>query len=83
VVLHQPAGRGKGAIPDLILQADELVRVRNQLEAILANHSGQSVEKLRHDTDRDHVLTAEAAHEYGIVDQVILHRPGMPAFENA
>jgi ATP-dependent Clp protease protease subunit len=83
VVLHQPAGRGQGAIPDLILQADELVRVRNQLETILASHSGQSVEKLRHDTDRDHVLTAEAAHEYGIVDQVILYRPGMAAFENA
>jgi ATP-dependent Clp protease protease subunit len=83
VVLHQPAGRGQGAIPDLILQADELVRVRNQLEMILASHSGQSVEKLRHDTDRDHVLTAETAHEYGIVDQVILYRPGMAAFENA
>jgi ATP-dependent Clp protease protease subunit len=83
VVLHQPAARGQGTIPDLILQADELVRVRNQLEEILASHSGQSVEKLRHDTDRDHVLTAEAAHEYGIVDQVILYRPGMPAFENA
>jgi ATP-dependent Clp protease protease subunit len=83
VVLHQPAGRGQGAIPDLILQADELVRVRNQLEAILASHSGQSVEKLRHDTDRDHVLTAEAAHEYGIVDQVILYRPGTAVFENA
>ena len=83
VVLHQPAARGQGTIPDLILQADELVRVRNQLEEILASHSGQSVEKLRHDTDRDHVLTAEAAHEYGIVDQVILYRPGMAAFENA
>ncbi len=83
VVLHQPAGRGQGAIPDLILQADELVRVRSQLETILASHSGQSVEKLRHDTDRDHVLTAEAAREYGIVDQVILQRPGMAVFENA
>jgi ATP-dependent Clp protease protease subunit len=83
VVLHQPAGRGQGTIPDLILQADELVRVRAQLESILASHSGQTVERLRHDTDRDHVLTAEAAREYGIVDQVILHRPGMPIFENA
>jgi ATP-dependent Clp protease protease subunit len=83
VVLHQPAGRGQGTIPDLILQADELVRVRSQLETILATHTGQSVEQLRHDTDRDHVLTAEAAREYGVVDQVILHRPGVPLFENA
>jgi ATP-dependent Clp protease protease subunit len=83
VVLHQPAGRGQGTIPDLILQADELVRVRSQLESLLASHTGQSVERLRHDTDRDHVLTAEAAHEYGVVDQVIRHRPGVPLFENA
>jgi ATP-dependent Clp protease protease subunit len=83
VVLHQPAGRGQGTIPDLILQADELVRVRSQLESILASHTGQSVERLRHDTDRDHVLTAEAAREYGVVDQVIRHRPGVPLFENA
>jgi ATP-dependent Clp protease protease subunit len=82
VVLHQPAGRGQGAIPDLILQADELVRVRSQLESILADHTGQTVEQLRHDTDRDHVLTAEASREYGIVDQVIRHRPGVPLFEN-
>jgi ATP-dependent Clp protease, protease subunit len=83
VVLHQPAGRGQGTIPDLILQADELVRVRSQLEAILASHTGQSVEQLRHDTDRDHVLTAEAAREYGVVDQVILERPGVALFANA
>ncbi|WP_112246264.1 ClpP family protease [Kribbella monticola] len=82
VVLHQPGGRGQGAIPDLILQADELVRVRSQLETILAAHTGQSVEQLRHDTDRDHVLSAQAAHEYGIVDQVIRHRPGVALFEN-
>jgi ATP-dependent Clp protease protease subunit len=83
VVLHQPAGRGQGTIPDLILQADELVRVRSQLETILATHTGQSVEQLRHDTDRDHVLTAEAAREYGVVDHVIRHRPGVALFENA
>ncbi|TDU88734.1 ATP-dependent Clp protease protease subunit [Kribbella voronezhensis] len=83
VVLHQPAGRGQGAIPDLILQADELVRVRNQLESILATHTGQSLERLRHDTDRDHVLTAAAAHDYGIVDQVIRERPGVALFQNA
>ncbi|WP_433166060.1 ClpP family protease [Kribbella sp. CA-247076] len=80
VVLHQPAARGQGTIPDLILQADEVVRVRSQVESILARHTGQPIEKLRHDTDRDHVLTAEGARDYGIVDQVVESRVPVPAF---
>jgi ATP-dependent Clp protease protease subunit len=80
VVLHQPAARGQGTIPDLILQADEVVRVRSQVESILAAHSGQSIERLRHDTDRDHVLTADGAREYGLVDHVVEERPQVPAF---
>ena len=58
VVLHQPAAHGQGPIPDLILQADELVRMRADIEAILSAHTGQSVQTLRADTDRDRVLTA-------------------------
>jgi ATP-dependent Clp protease protease subunit len=71
VVLHQPAARGQGAIPDLILQADELVRMRAEIEAILAEHTGQPVERLRQDTDRDRVFTATAAVEYGLADHVL------------
>ncbi len=71
VVLHQPAARGQGTIPDLILQADEVVRIRSEIEAILSEHTGQSIETLRRDTDRDRVLTATAALGYGIVDQVL------------
>jgi len=78
VVLHQPAAQSRGTIPDLILQADEVVRVRAQLESILAEHTGQTVERLRHDTDRDLVLTAEAAREYGIVDRVVQERVAVP-----
>jgi ATP-dependent Clp protease protease subunit len=78
VVLHQPAARGQGPIPDLILQADEVVRMRGEIEAILSAHTGQSVQTLRSDTDRDRVFTAQSALEYGIVDQVIGQRP-MPA----
>ena len=80
VVLHQPAARGQGTIPDLILQADELVRVRSQVEEILARHTGQTIDRLRHDTDRDHVLTAEGAREYGIVDEVIAERIQLATF---
>jgi ATP-dependent Clp protease protease subunit len=74
VVLHQPAAQGRGAIPDLILAADEVVRVRAETEAILALHTGRDTDTLRHDTDRDLVLTAAAAQDYGIVDQVIAAR---------
>jgi ATP-dependent Clp protease protease subunit len=76
VVLHQPAGQGRGAIPDLILQADELVRVRGEVEAILARHTGQDAAKLRTDTDRDRVFTADEAVAYGLVDRVLVDRSG-------
>jgi ATP-dependent Clp protease, protease subunit len=74
VVLHQPAARGQGAIPDLILQADEVVRLRAEMEAILSTHTGQTVQALRTDTDRDRIFTAEAALEYGLIDQVLTDR---------
>lgn len=74
VVLHQPAAQGRGTIPDLILQADEVVRVRNQLEAILARHTGRSVEELRHDTDRDRVFDAGEAVAYGLADHQLDRR---------
>lgn len=74
VVLHQPAAQGRGTIPDLILQADEVVRVRAQLEEILSLHTGQTPQTLRHDTDRDRVFTAAGAVEYGLADRVLDHR---------
>jgi ATP-dependent Clp protease protease subunit len=74
VVLHQPAARGQGAIPDLILQADEVVRVRAEIEQVLSVHTGQSVQTLRQDTDRDRVFTAQAALRYGLVDEVLQRR---------
>ncbi|WP_197521943.1 ClpP family protease, partial [Nocardia sp. 852002-20019_SCH5090214] len=70
-VLHQPATRGQGAIPDLIIQADELVRMRAEIETILSRHTGQDVATLRHDTDRDRVFTAQAAVEYGLADTIL------------
>src|SRR5688572_16493746 len=56
VVLHQPSTGGQGALPDLALQAKEIVRLRGEMESILARHTGQGVERLRADTDRDLVL---------------------------
>ena len=60
VVLHQPTTGGQGALPDLALQAKEIVRLRGEMESILARHTGQAVERLREDTDRDLVLDAQA-----------------------
>ncbi|WP_037313561.1 ClpP family protease [Amycolatopsis orientalis] len=74
VVLHQPAAQGRGTIPDLILQADEVVRVRTQLEEILSAHTGRSVADLRHDTDRDRVFDAAGAVAYGLADRVLDQR---------
>lgn len=71
VVLHQPAAQGRGAIPDLIIQADELVRVRSDMEEILSRHTGRSIQTLRADTDHDRVFTADQAREYGLVDSVL------------
>lgn len=74
VVLHQPAAQGRGTIPDLILQADEVVRVRSQLEEILSKHTGRDVADLRHDTDRDRVFDAAGAVAYGLADRVLDRR---------
>ncbi|AMM20929.1 ATP-dependent Clp protease proteolytic subunit [Frondihabitans sp. PAMC 28766] len=76
IVLHQPAGQGRGTIPDLILQADELVRVRSDIEELLSEHTGQTIADLRRDTDRDRIFTAAAARDYGLVD-VVLGRGGV------
>lgn len=79
VLLHQPSGRGQGAIPDLILHADEVIRLRSEAEELLARHTGQSVQALRHDTDRDRIFTAQQAVDYGIADQVLGYRKAAEA----
>lgn len=79
VVLHQPSGGGQGTLPDLALQAKEIVRVRAEMEQILHRHTGQPVARLRADTDRDLVLTAHEAVAYGVADGVLESRKMVPA----
>ena len=74
VVLHAPAAEGRGTVPDLILEAEEVERVRSLLEELLAHDSGKTPQQVREDTERDLVLTAEQARDYGIVDAVITTR---------
>jgi len=71
VVLHQPSGGGQGTLPDLAVQAKEIARVRAEMERILSQHTGRTVEQVREDTDRDLVLSAEDALAYGIVDVIL------------
>ncbi len=75
VLLHQPWGQvGYGQVTDLELAAKEILRMRDLLEIILAQHTGQTVERIHADTDRDYVIEAPAAVEYGIIDEVISSR---------
>jgi ATP-dependent Clp protease protease subunit len=71
VVLHQPSGGGQGTLPDLALQAKEIVRLRSEMEQILSRHTGQEIERLREDTERDLILTADEAVAYGVADAVL------------
>ncbi|VTR76719.1 ClpP family protease [Cellulomonas hominis] len=81
VLLHQPSGGAQGTAADLELQAAEILRLRAQVDEILAAHTGRSLEQLRADTDRDLVLTAQQAVAYGIADTVVttIKRPEAPA----
>jgi ATP-dependent Clp protease protease subunit len=71
VVLHQPSGGVQGTLPDLALHAKEIVRLRAQMEQILARHTGRDPEQIREDTERDLVLSAEEAVAYGVADAVL------------
>ncbi|GAB93682.1 ClpP family protease [Gordonia rhizosphera] len=71
VLLHQPSGQGRGTIPDLILAAEEILHVREEVELALSRHTGRDLDELRRDTDRDRVLRADAIVEYGIADRII------------
>ena len=74
VLLHQPYASGGGQATDIEIQAKEILRMRDLLEDILADHTGQPKEKVNRDTDRDFVLSANEAKEYGIIDEVISAR---------
>ena len=74
VLLHQPWGQGGGQATDIEIQAREIMRMKDLLNQILAHHTGQSVDKIEKDTDRDFVMTATEALEYGIIDEVIDRR---------
>jgi ATP-dependent Clp protease, protease subunit len=74
IMIHQPLGGAQGQATDIDIQAREILRVREQVNNILAKHSGQSLKRIEKDTDRDFFMTSKQAVEYGLVDEVIVAR---------
>jgi ATP-dependent Clp protease protease subunit len=85
ILLHQPYGGAAGQATDIELQAREILRMRDLLNKMLAEDTGQPIEKIQKDTDRDFVMSAEEAREYGLIDEVITSREpvGVPTAEVA
>ena len=75
ILIHQPMGGFQGQASDVDIQAKEILRLREELNAIMVRHTHQSFEKIQADTDRDFYMTGEQAKEYGIIDQVVIKRP--------
>ena len=71
IMIHQPWGGVQGVASDISIQAKEILRLRERINNLLAKHTGQKVEKIAKDTDRDYFMSAEEARDYGIVDEVI------------
>jgi ATP-dependent Clp protease protease subunit len=74
ILIHQPHGGAQGQAVDIEIQAKEILRYRKLLDEILAQHTGQSIDKISKDTDRDFIMTAEQAKDYGLIDEVISSR---------
>ena len=75
IMLHQPQGGAQGQASDIDIQAQEILRLRTTMNEILSNHSGQEVERVTRDTQRDLFLSPEAGVDYGIIDQVLAQHP--------
>ena len=74
VLIHQPHGQAGGQAVDIEIQAKEILRYRALVDEVLAQHTGQALDKVKRDTDRDFIMTAEQAKEYGVIDEVISSR---------
>jgi len=82
IMIHQPSGGFGGQASDIELHAKEILRLKHKLNEIMAHHTGQAIERIHKDTDRDNFLSATEAKEYGLIDEVMTHghaRPGAAA----
>ena len=83
ILIHQPMGGFQGQASDIAIQAREILRMKDTLNQILVHHTGQKMEKIQGDTDRDFFMTGEEAKEYGIIDHVITNRDDLDKLEVA
>ncbi|MDD2446852.1 MAG: ATP-dependent Clp endopeptidase proteolytic subunit ClpP [Tissierellia bacterium] len=74
VMIHQPLGGSQGQAEDIRIQAEKIIQIRERINSILAERTGQPIEKVNKDTDRDYYMTAQEAVEYGIIDEVVTNR---------
>lgn len=74
IMIHQPSGGSRGQCTDIQIQAEQILKIKNKLNQILAANTGKTVEQIERDCERDHFMTAEEAQAYGIVDRVIYKR---------
>ena len=81
IMIHQPAGGFQGQATDIEIQAREILRIKEALDTIMAKHTGQDLERIKRDTDRDFFMSGEQAKDYGLVDDVITVRGPRKLFE--
>ena len=74
ILIHQPSGGSQGQATDIRIQAEEILRMRELTSQIIAKHTGQSYERVERDVERDKIMSATQAKEYGLIDEVIAHR---------
>ncbi|GMT12969.1 hypothetical protein PFISCL1PPCAC_4266 [Pristionchus fissidentatus] len=79
VMIHQPSGGAQGTASDILIRAEEIIRLRRRLNEILVSHSGQPMERVEEAVDRDYFMSAEEARQFGIVDRVETHNGSMPS----
>ena len=77
IMMHQPSGGAQGTASDIEIQAREILHLRSEMNRLMAKHTGQPVERIERDTDRDRFMSAEEAKEYGLIDNVISYRGEM------
>jgi len=75
IMIHQPSGGFQGQATDIGIQAEEIIKIRKRLDEIMAKHTGQSLERVHRDSERDYFLSAEEARVYGLIDEVIVRVP--------
>jgi ATP-dependent Clp protease protease subunit len=82
IMIHQPAGGFQGQASDIDIQAREILRMKETLDTIMSKHTGQDIERIKRDTDRDFYMSGEQAKDYGLVDDVITARTARRLFES-